>query len=542
MTDQTSNSYRRTLSGSVGAGMGSLFRPGSRKYYILEHKVSSKYHRAGESQEIIVDNIELGRDARCQVRFDENFKTVSRRHAAIVRDGDGWKLVQLSKTNTTLLNGRPVQTEWYLQNGDEIQLSVNGPKLGFIVPTGRKATVGSIGLTRRLSLFRQQALRPYKTAIVSLAAVLLICAGAGGFVIFRQHRQIQDNSKLLAEARAANEKNAKLIAEQQKIIGNQGGLLDSLQKRIPAEAMAPVSPPTGQAPAGAQPGQAPAPGQQPPAAAGGGAADAPGMDFTAYHPYIYFIQAQVVSLENNEPLDGWVGTGFLLSDGKFVSARHVLTPYYSNFYRFIDGQLVIADGVDPMKVYGEMQANILYVQGKAKIIFKCTSVSDSFTFTTTYQDSPVVSDGSHDEIFTLQGNYTVVNDKEEVIAQIPAGSQLVCGSQDYTDFAYAETDFSGGLEADRELSVNLKQGTQLSIVGYPHGWGQGNPILSTALCAQNGLSEDLGNTIMVSNNNTEGGNSGGPVFAPKDGRWVVVAIVSGGNYQKGRFVPIAVIP
>lgn len=542
MTDQTSNPYRRTLSGSVGAGMGSLFRPGSRKYYILEHKMSSKYHRAGESQEIIVDNIELGRDARCQVRFDESFKTVSRRHAAIVRDGDGWKLVQLSQTNTTLLNGRPVQTEWYLQNGDEIQLSVNGPKLGFIVPTGRKATVGSIGLTRRLSLFRQQALRPYKTAIATLAAVLVICAGAGGFVIFRQHRQIQDNSKLLAEARAANEKNAKLIAEQQKIIGNQGGLLDSLQKRIPAEAMAPVFPPTGQAPAGAQPGQAPAPGQQPPAAAGGGAAGAPGMDFTAYHPHIYFIQAQVVSLENNEPISGWTGTGFLLSDGKFVSARHVLTPYYSNSYRFIDGQLVTLDGANPLDIYREMQANILYVQGKAKIIFKCTSVSDSFTFACTYQDSPVVSDGSHDNIVTLPGNFTVLNADDEVVAQIPAGTQLVCGSLDYTDYAYAQTEFKGGLEADRELSVNLKQGTQLSIVGYPHGWGQGNPILSTALCSQNGLSTDLGNTIMVSNDNTEGGNSGGPVFAQKDGRWVVVAIVSGGMYQKSSFVPIAVIP
>lgn len=541
MAEQTTRPYRRTLSGSVGAGMGSLFRPGGRKYYILEHKVSSKYHRAGESQEIIVDNIELGRDARCQVRFDESFKTVSRRHAAIVRDGDGWKLVQLSQTNTTLLNGRPVKTEWYLQSGDEIQLSVNGPKLGFIVPTGRKATVGSIGLTRRLSLFRQQALRPYKTAIAALAAVLLICAGAGGFVIFRQHRQIQDNSKLLAEARAANEKNAKLIAEQRKIIGNQGGLLDSLQKRIPAEATMPVTPPYpgGQAPAGAQPGQAPA--QQPPAA-GGGAAEAPGMDFTAYHPHIYFIQAQVVSLENGERITGWVGTGFLLSDGKFVSARHVLTPFYSNSYRFIDGELNIINGADPMDVYREMQGNILYVQGRAKIVFKCTSVSDSFTFSTTYQDSPVASDGSHDEIATLPGDYVVLNQNKEVLAQIPAGTQLVCGTLDYTDYAFVQTDFSGGLEADRELSVNLKQGTQLSIVGYPHGWGQGNPILSTALCAQNGLSEELGNTIMVSNDNTEGGNSGGPVFAPKDGRWVVVAIVSGGMYQKGSFVPIAVIP
>ena len=54
------------------------------------------------------------KDSRCQVRFDDSFSTVSRRHAAIIKDGDNWKLVQISKTNTTLLNGRPVQTEWYL--------------------------------------------------------------------------------------------------------------------------------------------------------------------------------------------------------------------------------------------------------------------------------------------------------------------------------------------------------------------------------------------------------------------------------------------
>lgn len=87
---------------------------------------------------------------------------VSRRHAAIVRDGENWKLVQLSQTNKTFLNGHPVTTEWYLQNGDEIQLSVNDPKLGFIIPQGAKAKTGSIALSRRLSLFRQQALRPYK--------------------------------------------------------------------------------------------------------------------------------------------------------------------------------------------------------------------------------------------------------------------------------------------------------------------------------------------------------------------------------------------
>ncbi len=88
--------------------MRSVFGGSGRKYYILEHKVSSQYHRAGETQEIIVDQIEIGRDSRCQVRFDESFSTVSRRHAAIVKSGDGWKLVQLSTTNKTFLNGVPV--------------------------------------------------------------------------------------------------------------------------------------------------------------------------------------------------------------------------------------------------------------------------------------------------------------------------------------------------------------------------------------------------------------------------------------------------
>ena len=64
--------YKRTLAGSVGAGMGALMGASGRTYFILEHKTSSKYHQAGESQKIIVDQVELGRDASCQVRFDHD--------------------------------------------------------------------------------------------------------------------------------------------------------------------------------------------------------------------------------------------------------------------------------------------------------------------------------------------------------------------------------------------------------------------------------------------------------------------------------------
>lgn len=113
------------------------------KYYILEHKVNTRFHRDGEKQTIIEDQIELGRDSRCQVRFDESFGTVSRIHAAIVRDGGNWKLVQRSQTSTTLVNGKSITNEWYLQNGDEIQLAENGPKLVFIVSSENLSTVNS---------------------------------------------------------------------------------------------------------------------------------------------------------------------------------------------------------------------------------------------------------------------------------------------------------------------------------------------------------------------------------------------------------------
>ena len=94
--------------------MKSLIGGSGRRYYVLEHKVASAYHKAGESQRIIVDQIELGRDPKCQVRFDESFKTVSRRHAAIVKEGDGWKLVQISQTNSTLLNGKFGEQHHYI--------------------------------------------------------------------------------------------------------------------------------------------------------------------------------------------------------------------------------------------------------------------------------------------------------------------------------------------------------------------------------------------------------------------------------------------
>ncbi|MBR0082967.1 MAG: FHA domain-containing protein [Bacteroidales bacterium] len=199
--------YKRTVAGSVGAGMAAVFNGSGRQYYILEHKTESVYHHAGESQKIIVDQIELGRDSACQVRFDESFETVSRRHAAIVKDGDGWKLITLSQTNPTFVNGQPVQGEWKLSSGDEIRLSSKGPLMGFIVPQGKQSLVSSIGMTERLNLFRQQALRPYKRALWIMFAVLIIAiAGLVTWNVLQGKKfnaEIQDKQEQIREVQNA---------------------------------------------------------------------------------------------------------------------------------------------------------------------------------------------------------------------------------------------------------------------------------------------------------------------------------------------------
>jgi pSer/pThr/pTyr-binding forkhead associated (FHA) protein len=191
--------YKRTVAGSVGAGVGAIFNGSGRTYYILEHKTSSKYHSAGESQKIIIDQIEIGRDASCQVRYDESFDTVSRKHAAIVRDGNNWQLIHLSSSNPTLVNGRPIQGSYYLQSGDEIQFSVNGPRLGFIQPQGKQALTSSIKLTERMNLFRQQALRPYRRAIWALSALLILAIlgfGAWNYKLSLDNKELRQEMAL----------------------------------------------------------------------------------------------------------------------------------------------------------------------------------------------------------------------------------------------------------------------------------------------------------------------------------------------------------
>ena len=228
------DTYKKTVKGTLGAGVSALFGSAA-NYYVLEHKVSSKYHKQGEVQEIIVDYVELGRDKSCAVRFDESFGTVSRRHAAIVKKEGNWILIQLSETNSTLLNGHKIADEWYLQNGDEIQLSINGPKLGFIIPeaTSRKT---SMNLTNRMKLFGQQALRPYRNMIIIMGIVLLLVIGGGvGYGIYSNKQAKEAKAQVEELQQQLIDQQNHLIEQTEKLMTMTGELDDTKQKLINEE-------------------------------------------------------------------------------------------------------------------------------------------------------------------------------------------------------------------------------------------------------------------------------------------------------------------
>lgn len=502
------STYKRSFAGSVGSGMKSLFNNEGRRFYSLEHKVSSKYHQAGEFQQIIVDEIELGRDPLCQVRFDESFDTVSRHHAAIVKDGDNWKLIQLSKTNSTYLNGHKVDHEWYLQNGDEIQLSTNGPKLGFIAPQGDKSLVKSIGLTARLNLFRQQALRPYKHAISVLSCVLFIALLTGSISIYNDRQEI---GRLRAEARKQlenfereKEETAHTIDSLMSI--NTSLLADAhardaeirkLKNRVSHVENRPAS-----------------------------SVSAVSIDNAAIErclPNIFYIETikftvtfpdgTVSELSCSETdVPSWCGTGFLLSDGRFVTARHVAEAWY--FWK---------DGSGTNEKLAIL--NIIENNG-GKVVCHFGAISSS---------------GKQLSFSSTQFSCNRTGDHSGTTED---GKRITLAPLDEHDFAFFQVG-SSGLPYDSEQSRNLERGTKLTVLGFPLGLGANsasdiNPIYGSGIVASPGLQHGV---ILTTDTNYEQGNSGGPVFyTNNNGELIVVGIVSAGaGRATGFVVPISAI-
>lgn len=513
--DSKTVQYKRTLRGSIGAGAGALFNGNGRRYYILEHKSASKYHRAGESQKIIVDQAELGRGEKCQVRFDgDTFPTVSRRHAAIVKDGDGWKIVHLSTTNSTLVNGQRVETERPLHNGDEIQLSVGGPRMGFIVPAGKQGLTSSLRLTERLNLFRRQALRPYKRAMAAMATCLvLVIAGFGGWT-WHLDKGLKDQSAETAAINLRTDSNSKELIKINDKIAPLEKDVQTLRNKPRVVVVRPK--------------------------------DSGNGKIMSCYPYVYAITCYVLdeqgnyvvgrTKEGNVDYYAWSGTGFLLNNGYFVTAGHMVhcDEYDTKVVKVGDGEIKVynTEGINTI-------VNTRYNAGLYKIRMVARSSSgDEIEMTYSFKNCPFRTGPStiaQDVITDEQGRSWVVRTHY---------------NEKNTDWACIKVNKSGGLPYASAFSKNMPPQTKLTILGFPQNMsktqqGVVSPDLSEAITSRQGLED--GGWIRTSNENTDHGNSGGPVFAMHNGKLTVVGVLTGAmvgsdpSHRKGRIVPIGAV-
>lgn len=475
--------YKRTVKGSVGAGMGALFNGSGRQFFILQHKDSSRYHQAGESQKIIIDQIELGRAKECQIRYDdETWPIVSRRHAAIEKDATGWKIVPLSQTNSTLVNGKVVNTAWYLQNGDEIQLSIGGPRLGFIVPAGNQSLVSSIKLTERLNLFREQALRPYKTAIGVLCSVLVLACCVGGYFIWDANDQLKAEriarQNLVADIAKQRETDSLARIKAQHKADSLKKVADILLARMRNDELFKER-------------------------------------IAAAKKDVFAVVTEVMIQLGDETYSMTsLGTGFLLSDGRFVTARHCVQPW-------------MYDTGAGMRAYALSK---MFEDVKITSTVTAYSTSEKFIFSS----NDFVCDTSYDITFPfsldIAGRTIQLEGHSASPLRNSEGQQLGSDKMYGSDWAYTtKTSRRGSLSYDSSLSRNMKAGQAVHVLGFPAGLGFGDgktmvePIYNQMYVSRDGLNDSR--CIMVSEGVAHG-NSGGPVFAYVNGQLSVVGIVS----------------
>ncbi len=478
--------------------------------YTLEHLSNTRKHPAGSFETIIIPYIELGRDGTNAISYGDDMGTVSRKHAAIERRGEDIIIKNLSTSNPTLVNSRPVKAEYFLNNGDEIQLSMEGPRLRF----NRSATgTAKMGVTQRMNLVMQQAVKPYRAAVAGLAAMIVVIAGLGGTLTYWKVTDLNaDNQVLvgktdsleLAQIKAKQEFEANLAAVRSQSdsalaeLGKNNDALTGRLNNLSAQNRKLMEDVT---------------------VLSAAPKDANAELVAAYEVLkndVYYFEVtrfEIIWPDGaKEELDfGWTGTGFLTDDGKFITARHCVQGW-----RFEP-----SGGVNTLNMM-EQQGLVINVD------FRCTSPNNQFTV-------------SYKDFIYNDKNDQLIEDYEEGVP----GVSMVAPMDRY-DWAYVQTTQKGGMKFDKDLSLKMKAATKVFALGFTQGYGsssntnQVSPMLGEATVGQSGVTAD-GN-ISVTSKGWGAGNSGGPVLTKRGSDYVVVGIVSWGPHIKGDIgflVPIA---
>jgi hypothetical protein len=466
---KTTEKFQKTMGGSIK----SLFSPGSRTYFVLEHKTNTAKHRPGESANFMSDYVEIGRGNNYAVNFGDDCKTVSRPHAAIVRKESNWLITPISKTNATLVNGQSINRDTLLKNGDEIQLSVGGPKLSFLIPANPK--VSGLNFTVRMKAAMNEAIRPYRKTIFVISAIFILAIAGLSYYFMGK---VNKSEKIIGEILSRRPQRDTLITH------------DTVRFQVPT----------------------------PRINANGSGNTNSTQPISKLYSNIYYIESYKIEV-NDDGKDyvfnyGISGTGFLMDNGQFVTARHVVEPWLFPSSKEDTTALAV---------------NVLATKG----------ATVKFFFTAYSPDGDKINMTSSDFVFDQS------KDEEQLVDIFDTKVKITLPTSDGLDWASSTVNSkSGGLQFDKDLSSSLQASTQLYVLGYPWGLGVNSetdikPLYSECKVSRDGLNKGI---IDAGNIGIDHGNSGGPVFAKdNDGKYIVVGIVSAARSNQGFLVPISAV-
>ena len=322
-------------------------------------------------------------------------------------------------------------------------------------------------------------MRPYKAAIASLCALILVLAGVSGYFLYKQDKALfasnERISQLIKEAiikDSVNQVKLDSIAKiKNKVYIKQGGVSGTTADPAISKAVAEVK------------------------------------------PYVYYVRTDFYVDVNGQRtrVSSSQGTGFLLSDGRFVTARHCVQPWLYNIDK-INAMITTASrlGID-------------YVKGYA--IIEAQSMNDRITL----RSSDFVVNDAYDRTFETEVDGSPAYVSTAMPLLFNDGTQLGSERMMGNDWAYAKVSKSGGIKANIGLSSTLKAGATVHVLGFPSGLGKADgdrevePIYNRMSVSRDGLNNS--GCIMVSEGVAHG-NSGGPVFVLNNGKLEAVAVVS----------------
>ena len=500
-------------------------------YTLLFMDATSK-NPAGSHETIFNPSIILGRGGNCQIKYDDRYNTVSREHACIAVDGNNFMLFHNPDAkNPTIVNGEPIGDSYELQNGDEIKLSFDGPRMRFNTSNLKPS---SMGLTSRLGVAMSQATRPFRRAITILSILLIAALVFAGYNLYKNiklDKSSEVTNQRLIELQSTNASLTNQISTLESDGAASTDEIESLKKQL-AKNNEKIKKIEGQTNLNRT-----LLNENKTAARKNDLEKAKKVSDQAKVSFdnlpkkdIYYIYAtkleftidgelQVLDArENNLWNKGgnvWGGTGFLTVGGKFITARRVLQPW-----RF------------PNAMWQQLSA--IEAKGASiSVVFEAISkTGNKFNFTT----KNAVFDDSKDEF--------VSSDLELENGEIVSISKKQ-KTDDASDWAIVFVgDKSGTIKLYSELSESLKSDSKIYSVGIINKDASLNPnsdnlnsVVSESIIVKEGLTNGLINSVV---NGFAQGNSGGPVFTYINGEFQVIGIISQGLEEgKGIIIPVA---